>query len=97
MICMCCLVRSYLEDDADFNVEIDDVLSEVSAVSVSNESFKCEQCEKVCNSKRCLARHIKVKHVVVDNTSDSSGFNWMSGKDVTLLKELPIAKLNYIL
>ena len=87
----------YLEDDADFNVEIDDVVSEVSVVGVSNESFKCDQCEKVCKSKRGLARHIKVKHVVVDNTSGSSCFNWMSGKDVTSLKKLPIAKLNFIL
>ena len=55
-------------EDVNFNVEIDDV---VSVVGVSNE--KCEQCEKVCKSKRDLARHIDVKHVVVDNTSGSSG------------------------
>ena len=33
----------------------------------------------------------------MDNTSGSSGCNWMSGKDVTSLKKLPIAKLSFIL
>ena len=89
--------HGYLEDDVDFNVEIDAVVTEVSVIGVSNESFKCKQCEKVCKSKRGLTRHIKVKHVVVvDNTSGSSGFNWLSEKDVTW-KKLPIAKLNFIL
>ena len=89
--------HGYLEDDVDFNVEIDAVVTEVSVVGVSNESFKCKQCEKVCKSKRGLTRHIKVKHVVVvDNTSGSSGFNWMSEKDVTWKKQ-HIAKLNFIL
>ena len=45
--------------------------------------------------KRGLTRPIKVKYVVVvDNTSGSSGFNWMSEK---AWKKLPIAKLNFIL
>ena len=90
------LDHGYLED-VDFNVEIDAVVIEVSVIGVSNERFKCDQCEKVCKSKRGLTRHIKVKHVVVvDNTSGSSAFNWMSEKDVTW-KKLPIAKLNFIL
>ena len=52
------LDHGYLEDDVDFNVEIDAVVTEVSVVGVSNESFKCEQCEIVCKSKRGLTRHM---------------------------------------
>ena len=45
------LDHGYLEDDVDFNVEIDAVVTEVSVVVVSNESFKCEQCEKCASQK----------------------------------------------
>ena len=59
--------------------------------------MKVLSASNVCKSKRGLTRHIKANHViVVDNNSGSSGFNWMSEKDVTW-KKLPIAKLNFIL
>ena len=47
----------YLDDDMEFNVEIDAVVSEVTVVDESVAVFKCNQCEKVCKSKRGLTRH----------------------------------------
>ena len=90
----------YLDDDMEFNVEIDAVVSEVTVVDESVAVFKCNQCEKVCKSKRGLTRHTNTKHV--RNTSalndpDASDFNWLTEKDVTSLKKLSPANLTGIL
>ena len=87
----------FLEDDTNFNVEMDVAVSEVSAVCTSKESFKCEQCEKVCKSKRGLARHIKLKHVVIVDTSGASDVSKLSEIDERSLKKFPLAKLNFII
>ena len=44
-------------------VEIDDVVSEVVDDS-SNSAYRCDKCNKLCQSKRGLSRHINTKHAV---------------------------------
>ena len=41
----------YLDDDADFNVEVDTAVSEVAS-DQGHSTYKCDQCDKICKSKR---------------------------------------------
>ena len=91
------LEGGFLEDDADFNVEIDDLVSEVAAVP-NDSTYKCDQCDKTCKSKRGLSRHKNTKHAVVPPAlNDPTDANQLSEKDVTSLKKFPVSKLISIL
>ena len=46
-----------LDEDEEFNEEINTLLSERSAVT-----YSCEICTKVCKSKHGLSRHRNMKH-----------------------------------
>ena len=50
----------FLDEDVDFNAEIDSMVKEVADSEEENTSgFKCDLCRKVCKSERGLARHQK--------------------------------------
>lgn len=91
------LEGGFLDDDADFNVEMDDLVSEVAALP-NDSTYKCDQCDKICKSKRGLSRHKNTKHAgaptVLDEPRD---VNLMSEKDVASLKKFPVSKLMSIL
>ena len=46
-----------LDEDEEFNEEINTLLSEQSAVT-----YSCEICTQVCKSKQCLRRHRNTRH-----------------------------------
>ena len=63
----------FLDDDDEFNGEINAIANEVTADEGNIPSFKCDKCEKVCKSQRGLTRHTNTKHpVVVAAVSDDS-------------------------
>ena len=87
----------FLDDDADFNVEIDAVVSEV-AVYPSDSTYRCDKCDKVCKSKRGLSRHTNTKHAAEPTSlNEPTDMNWMSEKDAVSLKKFPVSKLISIL
>ena len=88
------LEGGFLEDDADFNVEIDALVSEVAAVP-SDSTYKCDQCDKICKSKRGLSRHKNTKHNDAPPAlNDPTDANQLSVKS---LKKFPVSKLIAIL
>ena len=52
----------FLDEDVDFNAEIDSMVKEVADSEENTSGFKCDLCRKVCKSERGLARHQKCKH-----------------------------------
>ena len=52
----------FLDDDANFNVELDTVVTEITKDGVDAAFFRCQQCDKICKSQRGLTRHRNVKH-----------------------------------
>ena len=52
----------FLDDNDEFNQEIDHIATEVASNEENISRFKCNQCEKVCKSQRGLTRHTNVKH-----------------------------------
>ena len=50
-------------DDADFNVEVDAAVSEV-ATDQGHSTYKCDQWDKICKSKRGLTRHTKMRYPI---------------------------------
>ena len=85
----------FLDDDADFNVEIDAVVSEVAA-DPSDSTYKCDQCDKICKSKRGLSRHTNTKHTVDPTASNEPTDMDMTGLSLSLRK-FPVARLISIL
>lgn len=77
----------HLDDDDGFNVEINAAVSEVADAEVF-QTFKCNQCEKVCKSKRGLTRHINTKHKKTTLDNEAS--------DLDSLQKLPFSKLSII-
>ena len=64
------LILAMLEEDIpidneDFVAEVDSFVGEVIEASPDAE-FSCEQCSKVCKTKRGLTRHKSTKHVQTD-------------------------------
>ena len=81
----------FLDDGADFNVEIDAVVSEV-AVDPSDSTYRCDKCDKVCKSKRGLSRHTNTKHAAEPTSlNEPTDMNWMSEKDAVSLKKFPVS------
>ena len=76
------LLGGYLDDDTDFNLELDTLLSEVAADEVGS-TFKCDKCDKICKSKRRLTRHINMKYSTPKKDSELA----------TALKELSLENL----
>ena len=84
----------YLDDDADFNIEMDAALFEVSDVT-QVVTFKCSQCEKIYKSRRGLTRHENTTHhdhVVEKN--EELNFNLAAERDVTSFKKLSLLQLS---
>ena len=54
------LLGGYPDDDTNFNMELDTVVSEVAADEVYS-TFKCDKCDNICKSKRGLGRHVNTK------------------------------------
>ena len=52
----------FLDDNDEFNQEIDHIATEVASNEENISRFKCNQCEKVCKSQRGLTRYTNVKH-----------------------------------
>ena len=52
-----------LDDDTNFNVEVDAAVSEVAA-GQGHSTCKCDRCDKICKSKRGLTRHTEMMHTV---------------------------------
>ena len=90
----------YLDDDADFNVEVDVAVSEVVS-DQGHSTYKCDQCDKICKSKRGHTRHTKMRHTVeptvLNQPTNSRDVNKMSEKDVLSSRKLPISNLISIL
>ena len=64
------LILAMLEEDIpidneDFVAEVDSFVGEVIEANPDAE-FSCEQCSKVCKTKRRLTRHKSTKHVQTD-------------------------------
>jgi hypothetical protein len=87
----------FLDGDADLNMEVDAVVSEVAADS-NHTLFKCNQCDKTCKSKRGLTRHTNTKHTVQPSIIlEPTDPNFISEKDQLSLKKLPLSKLTSVL
>jgi len=84
--------EGYLENDSDFNMEMDAVISEISSISEVDIGFKCDQCKKVYKSSRGLTRHTNAKHAAMTESRGPT-FNWMSEEDVDSYKKLSMSKL----
>ena len=56
------LEGGFLDDDVDFNEELDAVTS-TEEIDDKKKVFKCTMCGKECVSSRGLKRHTTLKHV----------------------------------
>ena len=56
------LEGGFLDNDEDFHIQLDNIVSEISSDENKTGGFKCKHCEKVCKSKRGLSRRTNVKH-----------------------------------
>ena len=56
------LEGGFLDDDVDFNKELDAVTS-TEEIDDKKKVFKCTMCGKECVSSRGLKRHTTLKHV----------------------------------
>ena len=81
----------YLDDNADFNIEMDAAVFVVSDAT-HNVTFKCSQCEKICKSRRGLTRHKNTKHH--DHVVEELDFNLAAERDVTSFKKLSLHQLS---
>ena len=55
------IYEDFAEEREEFNAELDELLSDISCESTS-VNFSCNQCDKVCKTKRGLSRHTNAKH-----------------------------------
>ena len=56
------LEGGFLDEDADLNREVDDLVTEVAADEENAEGYKCNSCDKICKSQRGLSRHKNATH-----------------------------------
>lgn len=66
------LDEGFLDNDCEFNLEIDAVVSEISMVSIDDQSFVCTLCKKVYKTKRGLIRHTKTKHAAECSSTNNA-------------------------
>ena len=83
-----------LDDDVDFNAELNALVNEVTA-DPNDSMFRCNQCEKICKSQQGLTRHKNAKHPAEPNKAKQSSS--ISDKDEASLRKFPIARLVSIL
>ena len=60
--------EDFLQSDLDFISEVDQVVHEVNNDQIV--SFTCEECGKVCKTKRGMCRHKNIKHACEDTVSN---------------------------
>ena len=56
------LEGGFIDEDADLNREVDDLVSEVAADEENAEGCKCNSCDKICKSQPGLTRHKNATH-----------------------------------
>ena len=50
------IYEDFAEESEEFNTELDELLSDINCDSTS-VNLSCNQCDKVCKTKRGLSRH----------------------------------------
>lgn len=92
------LEGGFLDEDVDFNVELDAVITEVEAYE--EVGYPCQDCDKICKSQRGLTRHRNVKHTteVTPEISTNAGPSLPKlTKEEQILKKLHPLKLKVLI
>ena len=55
------LEGGFLDNDEDFHIQLDIIVSEISSDEDKTGRFKCKHCEKVCKSKRGISKTFTLK------------------------------------
>ena len=61
----------FLEINAEIIAEVNTVVAEIIDVQ-AEKGYSCEQCDKVCKTKRGLRRHVNTKHAAGLGENDGS-------------------------
>lgn len=86
----------FLDEDVDFNVDMDDAISQISCNLEKKDNFQCSECGKVMKSGRRLTRHRKAKHQQKKNSSLAEELSNTHIEEEELLKKLHPLKLRVI-